>query len=269
MRKVLLSLAVAILLVIPANAATYNASTQVQTVGEKLLKSNGITIPNVKFTVVSDNPDNSEFVANKVVNVSSAELAYAGNDNETAAVVASELGHIISGHGSKGKVVSLLKSTANTNITTNETAQSLIENYKNTKEDKEADIIAVNLMVKAGYNPLAMIVVLTKQTGTFWEVLKGEPANSEKALNIYNYMNYAYPAELKKGYGCNEYRTFLTFAQTKDEERAGSKKLQSKYEKTYKKAKKTSTSQLTKFIQRGGISGWDAVYGLLNTTTQN
>lgn len=264
MKKILL-LAISFLFIVPVNAATYNPANQVQTIGEKLLSSNGVRLSDVKFTVVSDSPNNSDFIKTRVVNISSAELSYAGNDNETAAVVANELGHIISGHASRGKVVSLLQAASNTKLQTTETAQAVFTNYKNTKEDMEADIVAVNMMVKAGYNPLAMIVVLTKQTGTYWQVLKGEPANADKAMNIYNYMSYAYPSELKKGYGCNEYKTFLTYAQMKDEQRAENKKLQAKYEKTYKKAKKTSTAQLTKFIQRGGLSGWDAVYELLNT----
>jgi thymidine kinase len=64
-------------------------------------------------------------------------------------------------------------------------------------------------MVQAGYNPLALIVVLTKQTGTYWDTLVGRPANAEKALNVYDYISYTYPEKLKVGYGCNEYRNFL------------------------------------------------------------
>ncbi len=264
MKKIMLSVFMAVALVAPAHCATYSAANQIQTVGEKLLTSNGISATNVKFVAVSDEPNNSNFTTTKTVNVSTAELAYAGNDNETAAIVANELGHIISGHASKNKVTKLLTQTANAEITTNAAAQTVIDNYKATKEDKEADIIGVNLMMKAGYNPLAAIVVLTKQTGTYWEVIKGTPANSDKAMNIYNYISYAYPAQLKVGYGCQEYRNFLTYAQEEVQKRNNSKKLQSKYEKTYKKAQKNSTSQLSKYIRRGGLSTWDAVYGLLN-----
>ena len=78
------------------------------------MTKNGITVSNVKFTVVSGDVDNSNYATNKVVNISSSDLAYTGNDNEVAAVVANELGHIISGHSSKGKVVSLLTAGSNT-----------------------------------------------------------------------------------------------------------------------------------------------------------
>ncbi|MBR1425407.1 M48 family metalloprotease [bacterium] len=264
MKKVLLSVFVAILIAIPTHAATYNAANRVQEVGEQLLTKNGISATNIKFTVVSDTPNNSNFISNKVINVSSAELAFAGNDNETASVVAAEIGHIICGHASKDKVISLLQSTADTNITTNASVQTFASNYKTSKQDKEADLIAVNLMVNAGYNPLALIVVLTKQTATYWDTIIGRPANADKALNVYDYISYVYPEKLKVGYGCNEYRTFLAYAENITQLRSSNKKLAAKNDKTYAKAKKNTANKITKFKTRGGISGWDAVYGLLN-----
>ena len=265
MKRVLLSLFAAIVIAVPSFAATYDAAAKVQTVGPNLLTKNGIPSTNVKFTVVSGAVDNSSYSTNRVVNVSSADLAYAGNDNEVAAVVANELGHIISGHASRGKVVDLLQAVTETNITTNETATTLATSYKSAKEEKEADVIAANLMVTAGYNPLAIIVVLTKQTGTYWETIQGKPANADRAMSIYNYISYAYPEKVKAGYGCNEYKNFLTYANTVVADRKANKKLETKNTKEQTKAKKTSTSQIAKFKTRGGISGWDAAYGLLNT----
>ena len=267
MKKVLLSLIAITLITLPSfSATTYNAANRVQEVGEKLLSQNGIKIANIKFTVVSDTPNNSNFISNKVVNISSGELAFAGNDNEVAAIVASEFGHIVLGHNSRDKVISLLTSTTETNITTSEAVQTFATNYKTSKQDKEADLVAVNLMVNAGYNPLASIVVQTKQTGTYWDTIIGRPANADKAMNIYDYISYVYPEKIKVGYGCQEYRTFLEYAQNSVEARKESKKLTKSYEKTYKKAKKNTANAISKFKTRGGISGWDAVYGLLNTT---
>lgn len=264
MKKIFMTLFMVIAIAVPCNAATYNASTRVQTVGEQLLTKNGIPATNIKFTVVSDNPNNSNFISTKVINVSSAELAFAGNDNETAAVVASEIGHIILGHSARGKVMSMLQANTGAEVTTSAQVQTFASNYQTTKEDKEADLVAVNLMVNAGYNPLAAIVVYTKQTGTYWDTIIGRPANAEKALNIYDYIEYVYPAKLKVGYGCNEYRTFLEFAKAQTATRNESKKAQNKHEKKYKKAQKNTANAITKFKTRGGISGWDAVYGLLN-----
>lgn len=263
MKKVLLSLFVAVAIAIPASAASYDAASRVPTVGAALLTKNSIPASNVKFTVVSGEVDNSNYATNRVVNISSAELSYAGNDNEVAAVVANELGHIISGHASKGKFVNLLQAATDTNISTNNAAATLASNYQYTKEEKEADVIAVNLMANAGYNPLAIIVVLTKQTGTYWEVLQGKPANAERAMNVYDYTGYAYPAKLQAGYGCTEYKNFLAYANTVLVSRKEDKKQQSKYEKEMSKYRKNSVSQISKFRTRGGLSGWDAAYELL------
>ena len=46
--------------------------------------------------------------------------------------------------------------------------------------------------------------------------------------------------------------------------RKESKKLKNASTKELKKYRKNSVSQITKFKTRGGISGWDAAYGLLN-----
>ncbi|MBP3820382.1 M48 family metalloprotease [bacterium] len=269
MKKVLLALFAVSLIAIPTfSATTYNSANRVQEVGEALLTKSGIPISNIKFTVVSDTPNNSNFISTKVVNISSSELAFAGNDNETAAVVAAEFGHIVLGHASKDKVVSLLTTSANTKVSTSEAVQTFASNYKTSKNDKDADLVGVNLMVNAGYNPLAMIVVLTKQTGTYWDTIVGRPANADKAMNVYDYISYVYPEKLKVGYGCNEYRNFLAYANTITEERKDNKKLAKNYDKTYKKAKKNTANSITKFKTRGGISGWDAVYGLLNSSQQ-
>lgn len=262
MKKVLFSIIAVAMLVLPSCAASYNASTRTPVVGANLLTKSGIPASNVKFMVVSGTADNSNYSTNKTVNISTNDLTYAGNDNEVAAVVASELGHIISGHSAKGKVVSLL--TAGTNISTNnEAASALVSSYQTLKEDEEADVIAVDLMVTAGYNPLAMVVVLTKHTGTYFETLQGKPANAERAMNAYNYISYSYPAKVKAGYGCNEYKNFLSYANTVIAARKASSKLESKNTKVQAKAKKKSASQISKFKVRGGMSGWDAAYGLL------
>lgn len=267
MKKVLLTLLAVLFTVVPSFAATYNAASKVPIVGAALLTKNNIPSNNVKFTVVSGDVDNSNYASNKVINVSSADLAYTGNDNEVAAVVANEIGHIISGHASKGKVKNLLQTSSNTN-SYNTATSSIISNYTIAKEEKEADIIAADLMVAAGYNPLAIIVVLTKQTGTYWETIQGKPANADRTISLFNYISYAHPTKVKAGYGCAEYRNFLAYANPEIAERKANKKAEAKNTKAQAKAKKNSASQITKFRTRGGLSGWDAAYGLLNSAQQ-
>ena len=268
MKKILLSLfmVVAITTSVTAATTTYEPANRVQAIGTNLLTKNGITTNDVKFMVVSDTPSNADFASTKTVYVSAQELSFTGNDNEVASVVASELGHIIYGHGSSKKVFNMLESNVNTNIATSSSVKTFASNYKTTKQDKEADLVAVNLMVNAGYNPLALIVVLTKQTGTYWDTVVGRPANADKAMNVFDYISYVYPEKIKVGYGCNEYRNFKSYADTILEERKNNKKLASTYNKDYSKAKKNTEKQISSFKIRGGLSAWDAVYGIMNAT---
>ena len=243
MKKIVLSLFVAVVMAVPSFAAAYNSADRVTTVGTQLLNKNGIAIQNVKFTVVSGEVNNSEFTTDKVVNISSSKLSYAGNDNETAAVIANELGHLIAGHSSKDKVMTSLQVASGTEIQTSDLVSAAAISYKSTKEEKEADAIASNLMVNAGYNPLALIVVLTKQTGTYWDTIQGRPANAERAMAAYDYIAAVFPAKVKAGYGCNEYRNFLTYANSVQELRKNSKALQKKADKDVAKAKKQADNK--------------------------
>lgn len=264
MKKIILTLFVALFTTIPSFSATYNAESKVPEIGKLLLTKNGIAITNVQFKVVSDDVDNSDFATNKTVNVSKAKLSFAGNDNEVAAVVGNEIGHLIAGHASKAKVLSSLQSTETTN--SSDIISSAMVSYHSTKEEKEADAIATNLMANAGYNPLALIVVLTKQTGSTWDALAGRPANSERAMNVYDYTNYSYPEKVKAGYNCNEYKNFLTYANTVLDQRKASPKLEKKNTKNITKLRKSTLSRIEKFKIRGGKSGWDAVYNLMTVS---
>lgn len=259
MKKILFLFTFMTLFSCVVNAASYDAAARVETIANNLLVKNSIPVSNIKFEVTDKAVDNSTFVDDRVVSISKDDLKYAGNDNEVAAVVANELGHIITGHASKDRFVSSFvgETTSATGVT-----GELINNYKFTKEEKEADVVAVNLMANAGYNPLAAIVVLTKQTSTYWDMLKAQPANAERAMNIFDYANYAYPNSVKSGYSCIEYKNFLTYANTVIEKRNADSKAQEKLNKELQKYRKNSVSQISKFRTRGGLSFWDVLFGI-------
>lgn len=259
MKKIFMSLFIMTAFLLTAHAATYDAASRVETIGANLLTKNSIPASNIKFEVTDKTVDNSSFVDDRVVSISKSDLAYAGNDNEVAAVVANELGHIITGHASKDRFVSSI--TGDTAAVSG-VASELISNYKYTKEEKEADVVAVNLMANAGYNPLAAVVVLTKQTSTYWDALKAQPANAERAMNIYDYANYAYPNSVKSGYSCIEYKNFLAYANDVVAKRKVDSAAQEKLNKELQKYRKNSVSQISKFRTRGGLSFWDIILGI-------
>lgn len=243
-------------------ASTWVPADRVSTVGSKLLTKSGITAK-ITFKVVDGIADNSDVVTTKTVQVSSTNLSYAGNDNEVAAVVANELGHIICNHTDKAKIRKL--ALARLGVDTTTTTATLASTQLSAKEETEADLVGIDLMINAGYNPLAMVVVITKYPGSTMDALVGRPCNADRAMESFNYLTYSYPAKVKAGYACNEYRNFLTYANPIVEKRNASSKSLSKFKKDQAKKQKIRKSNIAKYKMSGGLSSWGVLYDSLNT----
>lgn len=273
MKKLLLTLFAAFIVVMPVSAATWVAADRVPTVGKKLLEKNSLPTTTT-FKVVNGAADNSNVSTTNIIYISSTDLTYAGNDNEVAAVVSTELGHIINGHYAKNKMRNIAKAALTSNLSSdnviNTAANSDYVANKNTLGDnKEADVTGVDMMIQAGYNPLAMVVVITKMPGSTLEILAGKPSNSERAMNVYNYLTYNYPSKVKAGYACNEYRAFLTYADPIVTDRNANKKKLDKFNKEQVKAKQLRAKNIAKYKATGGVSGWDASYTILKTLSES
>jgi len=271
MRKIILSLFAAALLVLPSTAATatkWTASDRVAPVGKIVVEKNNLPAK-LQFKLVEETVDNSKTSTTNIVEVSKADLTYAGNDNEVAAVVAYELGQIINGKTGKDNIraaakAMLAEKLSKDNIV-NTTANSEFWSSKTALRDKkEADMTAVDLMVKAGYNPLALVVVITKMPGTNMELIMGQPANSERAMSAFNYIDYNYADKVKAGYGCQEYRNFLTYAEPIVQKRNKTKRSLKKFAKEQEKIKADRAKSLNQYKMSGGLSGWDAAYAVFN-----
>ena len=271
MKKILMSLFVATALIMPATAATYNASGRVPTVGQTILTKN--TLPTSTFKVTQEVIDNSDVNTTNIINIPTSDLTYAGNDNEVAAVIANELGHIINGHYSKNKLKDMAKAAiserfSEENIVSVAANSTLVSNKMSLDDNKEADITGVDLMINAGYNPLAMIVTITKMPGSTLELLQGKPANSERAMYLYDYLLYNYPSKVKVGYGCQEYRNFLAYADPIVNERNSNKKKLAKFNKQQEKYKAERAKKVAKY-RNTNSSGWDTNYLILKTLSES
>lgn len=273
MKKVIISLFAAVVLVMPAFAGDWSASDRVPTVGKQLLEKNSLP-STTTFKVVNGSADNSNVASTDVVYISADELTYAGNDNEVAAVISTELGHIINGHYAKNKMRDAAKAILASNLSSdnviNTAANSdYVANKTSLKDNKEADITGADMMIQAGYNPLAMIVVITKHPGSVWETLTGKPANAERAMNVYDYLTYNYPSKVSVGYGCNEYRAFLAYADPIVEKRNASAKKLEKFNKEQEEAKAERAANIAKYKSTGGLTGWDATYTILKNLSES
>lgn len=100
------------------------------------------------------------------------------------------------------------------------------------KYEKNADKRAVDYMVKAGYNPIALIVVMSK---TFpqerYDILSTHPLASKRMAYIYEYIYNKYPAYLAN----NEYKNNVYYQNFLLTSRSNRLKLQDKIENPTKK----------------------------------
>ena len=256
-----------------AFAATWVAADRVSVVGKNLITKNNLPAKTT-FKVVNGAADNSNTSTTNVIQISSTDLTYTGNDSEVAAVVAHEMGQIINGKEGKDRLRSIAKAAladklSADNVLNTAANSEFVANKTSLKDNKEADITAVDLMMKTDYNPLAMVVVITKMPGSTLEVLQGKPANSERAMSVYDYMTYNYPSRVKKGYGCQEYRAFLTYADPIVKERNSNKKKLAKFNKEQEKNKALRAKNLAQYKATGGLSGWDASYAILKSLSDS
>lgn len=274
MKKILLSLILAGTLAMPALAATWSAVYRTPTVGKQILSKNNLP-STTKFVVTETAVTNSTSNTNDEIYVQKTDLGYTGNDNEVAAVIAQEIGVIINANASKKKLVSNITSAiagnfVDTNLeNTALVANELTLNNMSAKDQMNADITGVDLMIQAGYNPLAMIVVLGKMPGSTVDILKSQPNNFKRSMYIYDYLSYNYPSKVKAGYNCKEYKNFLAYIQPTIDERNSNKSKLAKFQKEQAKLKKERAKQIAKYKATGGLNGWDASYTILKNLSES
>ena len=274
MKKIILSFFLAASLAVPTFAATWSAVDRVPAVGKQVISKNGLPSA-TKFVVTETEVGNSTSNANNVFYISKDSLSYTGNDNEVAAVISQEIGALINANASKKKLVSNITSAIagsfiDTSLeTTALAANEITLNNMSEKDQMNADITGVDLMIQAGYNPLAMIVVLGKMPGSTMDLLKSQPNNFKRTMYIYDYLAYNYPSKVKAGYNCQEYKNFLAFIQPDIDERNADAKKLAKWEKEQAKLKKERAKQIAKYKATGGLNGWDASYTILKNLSEN
>ena len=274
MKKIILSLFLAASLAVPTFAATWSAVDRVPAVGKQVISKNGLPSA-TKFVVTETEVGNSTSNANNEFYISKDSLSYTGNDNEVAAVISQEIGALINANASKKKLVSNITSAIagsfiDTSLeTTALAANEITLNNMSEKDQMNADITGVDLMIQAGYNPLAMIVVLGKMPGSTMDLLKSQPNNFKRTMYIYDYLAYNYSSKVKAGYNCQEYKNFLAFIQPDIDERNADAKKLAKWEKEQAKLKKERAKQIAKYKATGGLNGWDASYTILKNLSEN
>lgn len=150
-------------------------------VGTKIINTNKLDkrIPiNMDRSTKTINANTS--LQDKTVTVYYGLLPYLDNDDELAAVIGHEMAHALDAYGGFFKWIDMGINS---------------KNY-----ETKADLIGIDLMVKAGYNPVAAICMANKwMPESYWDfwILTSHPKTSKRLLAMYEYIYVKYPWALK------------------------------------------------------------------------
>lgn len=279
MKKILIAI-FALFLGLQVNAATTTTTTtnwdsaaaqkRLNNIAYKLIKSNNLP-DGISIKVSAEDEANAYANINKEIYVFKGMLNYAQTDEEIASVIAHEMGHIINGHNAKQSILNTLIAniTGDSSKSVGAAAVQELSSAKLSRKDEfEADLTGVDLMVKAGYNPLSMISVLNKICGNYVDIISTHPSGEKRLMNIYDYVSYNYPEWIKKGYTTDSYKKANALISLNIEERNASPRLTKKYEKQQEKLKKEKIKRAKKMLKAN--NGWNSAYNtllMLNSTT--
>lgn len=159
--------------------------------GFKILNANRID-KRVTFSYNNNKAVNAAaFSSSKNVVVFKGILPYFDDDNELAAILSHEISHSLEFHkGGYFKAIAM--------------------SFATKKYEQKADIEGVDIMVNAGYNPVAMIIVLNKiceEPKGLDRFMSSHPNGAKRLAYIYEYIYKKYPGYLVD----NDYKTNLYY----------------------------------------------------------
>ena len=137
-----------------AFAASYNTSTNwfdtnnvnhLNTIGKNIIKANKMPAA-VTFKVTDNQNMNSEATYTQTVYIYAGDLKYVENDNELAAVVAHEIGHLVNGHTAKSSIFDSLLSSFNPNTKT-ENGSATVGLIKTISSNKVNSLFFISIFV--------------------------------------------------------------------------------------------------------------------------
>jgi len=116
----------------------------------------------------------------KTVRIYTGTLRYIDNDDELASILGHEMAHSLDNYDGLFKWIDM--------------------SFNSKEYEFKADLIGIDLMVKAGYNPIAAITCMNKWMGEdYWDfgVFTTHPKTSRRLLEMYKYIYRKYPWALK------------------------------------------------------------------------
>src|SRR5574344_2857996 len=133
------------------------------------------------------------YLSNKTVVIYYGILPYIDNDDELAYVLSHEIAHALDAYGGPLKWMNM--------------------RFNSKAYETKADLIGIDLMAKAGYNPIAAITMANKSfPEDYWDIwiFTTHPKTSVRLMDMYKYIYVKYPWALKSEMTNNiNYQNFL------------------------------------------------------------
>ena len=218
------------------------SQTKVGNIGTTIITKNKLP-REVGFNVVESEEVNAYADANNNIVVYTGLLNLVEKDDELAGIIAHEVGHIVKSHCYKQTFANIALNYASSKATTQkgalgaQIASELTSKKLSREQEYDADYTSVDLLYKAGYNPLGLVSALNKISTNYIDFIADHPSGDKRLMALYDYINYNYPDAVKKGFDTSSYKSFLTYAQPTIQARDNNQKTYNKYLKTQKKLK--------------------------------
>ena len=180
---------------------------KIMKIGFRILNANQIENRMTFFYSTQNEVNAAAYARNKTIVVYKGLLPFIDDENEIAAVLCHEVAHGLDFFAGYWRRVAM--------------------NFNPKKYERKADLKGVDLMVNAGYNPVAMIVVLNKICAepSYFENSGSHPAGSERLAAVYEYIYSKYPAYLAD----NDYKNNLYYQNFLLTSKAAREEIRKKY----------------------------------------
>ena len=136
---------------------------------------------------------------NKTVVITTGIMPYIDNDDELAYLIGHETAHSLDSYCGLGKWTAMT--------------------FNSRQYEYKADLIGLDMMAKAGYNPIAGITLLNKfapESPIDFGLMTSHPKTSKRILAMYKYIYKKYPWALSSSMAQNVHYVNFTYSAEKD-----------------------------------------------------
>ncbi|MCR4881381.1 MAG: M48 family metalloprotease [bacterium] len=204
------------------NQSPAELQAMVNRIGKNIIRANGITTP-ITFKYDESDVANANTNFSGTIRVYKGLIKYCEDEAELAYVIGHEIGHATSHHVAKGIAVRATGAVATSAATiaveeatknkwasmgvglAAEALTGLGEKKVSRVMEKNADLLSMDYVVKAGYNPLAAIAIMNKIGENYVDFWADHPSTDKRIVMMYDYVKKNYPGYLAGGYDSTFY----------------------------------------------------------------